>query len=120
MGCRVKRSFAAVDIRRAPRRVRHYVGLPPEVSRGRDARTRLPDAAAVVLEEADGAFYLFRFDRDGNELNDTWHMTRDDAEAQIAYEFQDAIGEWSSVPDELTDLGGFVRLQLGAAKGRDA
>ena len=116
----MKRLFAAVDAARARQRVRHYVGLPPDVTGSRDMRTQLPNAAAVVLEEADGAFYLFRFDRDGNELSDTWHMTREDAEAQATYEFQDALGKWSVVPDELADLQSFVRSQLGVRRGRDA
>lgn len=109
----MKRWFAKVDARRNPRTVGHYVGLPPQLPGGTDGRVRLPDAAAVVLEEEDdGSCYVFRFDDSGTELSDTWHENRELANRQVAYEFRDTLGEWSVVPDELTDLEGFVRRQI--------
>lgn len=118
----MRRWFAKVDAGRNPHSVGHHVGLPPQLSGGTDLRVRLPDAAAVVLEEEDGGnCYVFRFDSTGTELNDTWHESREDANAQIAFEFGDTLGEWSSVPDGLADLAGFVRSHLARVRrGSDA
>ncbi len=55
-------------------KVKHYEGLPPELTNGEDARTQFGSAAFLVIEAMKDGVFLFRYDRSGECVGDTWHM----------------------------------------------
>lgn len=57
----------------------------------------IPRPETVEIQETDGAFYLFRLDRAGKQLADTWHRTLDEAKAQAELEYAVAAGEWTDM-----------------------
>ena len=76
---------------------KHYHGLPPELTGGRDGRVELPGASFLVLSGAPGGFYLFRYTEAGTLVGDTWHEDEADALEQVAFEFTLASA-WIDVP----------------------
>jgi hypothetical protein len=65
--------------------VRHYNGGNP-----------FPPTAELKIMRYEGTsgFYLLHFDIDGNELNDTYHDSLEDALHQAEYEFRIEPSEW--------------------------
>ena len=61
------------ELRNVPN-VRHYAGLPPELTEGEDIRKELPSAVLAIIEEAPDGIFLKRYDRQGRCVGDTWHM----------------------------------------------
>jgi hypothetical protein len=94
---RVAREIAFVG-KIAELRTRHAIGLPdgPQVE--------MPTAEILVLEEdPKGTAMLFRYTGNGQDAGDTWHQTVDDAKAQAAWEYENALGMWVKVPDGTED-----------------
>ena len=58
---------------------------------------RIPDPIAVEIIKEDGAFFLFRLDKGGVCLADTWHQTLDEAKAQAKLEYGVDGGDWVEV-----------------------
>ena len=54
-----------------------------------------PEPTCVVVEEQEGAFYLFRYSSDGECVADTWHLTVDEAKAQAEFEYGIKEGDWT-------------------------
>jgi hypothetical protein len=106
------RLFALVGDTSDLQRVKHLQGLPPEFTQGEDYREALPLARVVVLEGKEGSVTLNRFTTGGIPVSDTWHQTVEDAKFQADYEYGDALGEWNSVPSEVSDA---VDYALAAA-----
>jgi hypothetical protein len=88
-------------------KVKHYRGLPPELTGGKDLRERLDVPALVVIEEKPDGVFLFRFTADGRVVGDTWHMTVDEAQQQSRFEFADLLCNWKPVPDDVEDVVAF-------------
>ena len=92
--------------------VKHFVGLPPEVSGGNNARLQMgPPAFLVIDETADGVF-LYRYDADGKCVGDTWHINIDDAKHQADYEYEGLMQEWQNVPLNVKDIVAFGLAHL--------
>jgi hypothetical protein len=73
---------------RPTERTRHFRGgeLQPPPARLQIARYR-----------DDPGFYLLYFDAEGEEQNDTYHLTLDDALHQAQFEFNVAPDDWRAV-----------------------
>jgi hypothetical protein len=88
--------------------VRHYWGLPPELTSGEDLREKMPFPAVLLIEtDPDGAL-LFRFTADGQVVGDTWHKTIEDAQHQATCEYENLVSDWIAVPPEVEDVVAFV------------
>jgi len=88
-------------------KVKHYRGLPPELTDGKDLREEMQAPALVAIEEKPDGVFLFRFTADGQVVGDTWHMTVEEAQQQARFEFPNLLSEWKSVPDDVDDLIAF-------------
>jgi len=97
------RQFALISELRVEPRVKHYQGLPPDLTQGKDHRNKLPLPRVIVLEGEAGSVTLNRFTADATPVGDTWHQTVDDAKHQAEYEYGDALGAWIEVPIEASD-----------------
>lgn len=84
-------------------KVKHFRGLPPELTGGSDQREVMQTAALVTIEEKPDGVFLFRFTADGQIVGDTWHMTVDEAKQQAKFEYNDALTAWIPVPAEVED-----------------
>ncbi|MBK9715093.1 MAG: hypothetical protein IPO81_27970 [Kouleothrix sp.] len=83
--------------------MKHYQGLPPDPTQGKDHRNKFPLPHVIVLEGEEGNVTLNRFTANGVPVGDTWHQTVDDAKHQAEYEYGDALGTWLEVPIEVSD-----------------
>lgn len=84
-------------------KVRHYKGLPPQLTGGADSREQLAVPILLLIEqEADGAS-LYRYDADGRIVGDTFHETLDDARRQAHLEYGKQPADWEPVPDNVED-----------------
>lgn len=103
------RLVALVRKTKEPPRVRHFEGMPPEISGERkDSRKLLPWPRVLMLEENSDGIFLFRLGEDGGNVGDTWHTSIEDAKAQAEYEYGDGLGEWKQMPPEITDPVAFA------------
>jgi hypothetical protein len=91
-------------------KVKHYVGLPPTLTGGKDTRRVLGNAHFLMIEEKQDGIFLYRYGADGGIVGDTWHANVDDAKHQASYEFGISSKEWAEVPGELEDITALVRL----------
>jgi len=82
-------------------RVKHYLGPPPELSGGHDARVPMASAAYLVIDETGDGVFLHRFSKENVEVGDTWHKTVEDAKEQAHFEYGDALGSWEPFADDL-------------------
>jgi hypothetical protein len=101
-------------LRKGSTRVRHYIGLPPELTRAEAGRTLLPQASVLVLEpdpDAGGAMMLFRYTGEGEFAGDTWHECIEDAKHQAAFEYGDSVGEWIEIPAGVEEALGYALAQ---------
>lgn len=101
------RMTAKVTGHLAEPKVKHYRGLPPELTGGKDLREQLEAPALVAIEEKPDGVFLFRFTADGQVVGDTWHMTLEEAQQQAQFEFGDLLSDWRSVPADVEDLVAF-------------
>jgi hypothetical protein len=100
LGARVVRATGAT---------KHYQGLPPELTPGRDTRIQLPTADMVILvfeDETPGDCYLYRYTRDGKSVGDTWHPSAAEAREQASFEFE--ITAWREVPTDVVNAVSFI------------
>jgi hypothetical protein len=106
------RQFAYIAPVEQDLRVKHYSGFPPEVSGGEDHGAQMGRPRVLVLEERPDGIFLFRLGAKGADCGDTWHMNVEDARAQAVYEYQNALGEWQSIPDSADDARGYALARL--------
>ncbi len=96
-------------------KVKHYLGLPPELTGGYDTRQEMGSPAYLVIEAKPDGISLYRYDNEGNCVGDTWHMNVDDAKYQAEYEYGNLVGEWQEVPVEVEDASAFGLARLEEA-----
>ncbi len=102
--------FAVLGERSPELPPRQFVGLPPALTGGVDRRRALPHASVLVLvRDTNGSIPLYRCTSDGGFAGDTWHPDVAQAKEQPAFEYGTAVGDWRTVPDDITDLEVFVR-----------
>jgi hypothetical protein len=85
-------------------KVKHYAGLPPTLTGGKDIRKELGGACFLVIEEDPDGVFLYRYGARGEFVGDTWHMNLDDAKHQASYEYGDSVKGWADVPAEIEDV----------------
>ncbi len=88
-------------------RVKHFHGLPPELTDGKDQRQQLQWPDLLVIESKPDGIFLFRFTADRKIVGDTWHSTIDEAKNQASFEFKNLLSEWKLVPDDVEDAIAF-------------
>lgn len=95
------------------RNVRHFVGLPPELTGGIDSRREMgPALFLAIYAKADGIF-LYRYDEKGNCVGDTWHQNVEDAKYQATFEYGERVGAWIGVSPDVEDV-----ITFGLAQAR--
>ena len=77
---------------------KHYRGLPPAITGGKDQRELMKAPVLIAIEEKSDGVFLLRFGADGQLVGDTWHMTVEEAKQQARFEFGDLL-QWKAVPD---------------------
>lgn len=90
------------------RQPKHFVGLPPELTEGKDTRQRLALPRVLLVEARTDGVFLFRFTDDGGFGGDTWHGSIEEAKQQAQYEYGTMADEWREVPDEITNVVAFA------------
>jgi hypothetical protein len=88
-------------------KVRHYRGLPPQLSEA-DNREEMAKAAILSIEVEDDGVFLYRFAADGAFAGDTWHQTMEEAQEQAKFEFGNAISNWIAIPPDEKDVVAFA------------
>lgn len=103
------RKLAAIikKLARGPR-VKHFSGIPPEVTQGVDKRSLLGEPDLLLLEEKEDGCYILRLRRDGTVITDTWHKTLEEAISQAEFEYGDRLGKWKAVPLGVEDVARYV------------
>lgn len=101
------RMIAKITGRLAEPNVKHYHGLPPELTAGHDLREQMEAPALVLIEEKLDGVFLFRFTADGQVVGDTWHMTVEEAKQQAHFEFPELLSGWKSVPVDMENVVAF-------------
>lgn len=95
-------------------KVKHFTGLPPALTGGKDTRQELGGAHFLVIEENPDGTFLYRYGIGGKCVGDTWHMNVDDAKHQASYEFGESVQEWADVPPEVEDVVAFGLSRLAS------
>src|SRR6267378_6616824 len=78
--------------------VKHYRGMPPELTGGKDTRQEMGPADSLMIEEMSDGVFLYRFDSKGECVGDTWHLNLEDAKCQASYEFEGVVLNWTEEP----------------------
>jgi hypothetical protein len=104
------RLWATISNRSGASKVKHYVGLPPALTGGKDTRQQLGHARFLVIEETSSGIFLYRFGAHGGIVGDTWHANVDDAKHQASYEYGHSLNDWANVPAEVEDITAIVRM----------
>ena len=113
------RLFAIVHAQVLHPRVRHRLGLPPELTEGADDAQLLPQPHVLVIEEeSQGSVFLYRMTQRGEPGGDTWHQSVEDAKDQAVYEYGDAVGAWNEIPADVPDAREFA-VAATRTKGRE-
>jgi hypothetical protein len=87
---------------------RNFVGVPPMKPGEPDRPGRLPIPLVIaILTKPDGIF-LERFDETGADAGDSWHQSIEEAKEQALEEYGEAIGAWTSVPEDENDPVAFA------------
>ncbi|HWF62077.1 MAG TPA: hypothetical protein VN666_17465 [Nitrospira sp.] len=98
---------AKITGRLAEPHVKHYYGLPLELTAGHDLREQMEAPALVLIEEKSDGVFLFRFSADGQVVGDTWHMMVEEAKQQAYFEFPELLSGWKSVPADVENVVAF-------------
>ncbi len=51
---------------------------------------------------------LYRYTAQGEFAGDTWHQTLEDAKAQAAAEYGEALSDWQDIPDGVSDAEAYA------------
>jgi hypothetical protein len=90
--------------------VKHYQGLPPEVTGGADTRLELGPAAFLATEEKPDGVFLYRYDAKGACVGDTWHKSLNEAKSQAAHEYGVFVHGWHYLQPEVKSVFEFWTL----------
>ena len=100
---KLTRTMALIGPLAAERRTAHTTGYPLDPSK----MLPVADVVLLVVGKEEGAM-LFRYTAHGDFGGDTFHQNAEEALEQAAFEYGDALGEWLTVPDEITDPHAFA------------
>lgn len=82
--------------------IRHWTRLPSGENR------QFGRPAVLILEHLPEGFFLFRYDRQGREVGDTWHEDEAAGRRAAASEYGEALGDWTPVPAGTEDVVGYA------------
>jgi len=111
-----RRCFARILETNTEPSVRHFIGVPLELTGGKDARVQLPSAKLLIVEQKDEGYFFFRYANDRSFAGDTWHMRYENAIEQAVFEFKESLGEWITIPDDETDAVAYAYEQCMRTK----
>jgi hypothetical protein len=57
----------------------------------------VPPTEWVEISQESSGIYLYHFDKGGNCIADTWHMTIDEAKDQANFDFGILAGDWREI-----------------------
>lgn len=97
------RCLALVGPLEGERRVTQTAGFPIDASKLLPS----PDVILLIAGPDPGAM-LFRYTAHGEFGGDTWHESLDTAREQVQFEYEDAIGEWVHVPQDVDDAHAYA------------
>jgi hypothetical protein len=97
------RLVALVGVMTHERRAAHTSGFPLEPEK----MLPVADVVLIVPDGEEGAM-LFRYTAHGDFGGDTPHASVGEALEQATFEYDDALGAWVEVPDEITDAHAFA------------
>jgi hypothetical protein len=89
-------------------KVKHYWGMPKELTDGVDTRILMDWPSILLIEAQPNECLLYRYTSEGACVGDTWHQNLDDAKHQATYEFPNLISDWREVPDDVEDAVAFA------------
>lgn len=82
--------------------IRNVTGATTHTVATADGPAACPAPSYVVIEEQEGAFYLFRYTREGHCIADTWHLSVEEAKAQAEFEYGIEEADWSEITEYLS------------------
>ena len=102
-------------------RVKHYRGLPPELTKGKDSREEMMLPVFLLLDEkpSEGVF-LFRYDAQGNCVGDTWHQNVAEAKEQARFEYESVLSKWIEIPTEVQSIQQILEFGFRAFPRNDS
>lgn len=103
------RCLALVGPLAGERRITQTTGFPIDSSQVLPA----PDVVLMIAGPEPGAM-LFRYTATGEFGGDTWHPTLESAGEQATYEYENALGDWVHVPEDVEDAHGYAILYAAA------
>ena len=106
------RSFAVLSDKILPLKVNQFLGMPPQLTGGKEERRARGFALFLVIEKKPEGFFLYRFDENGECVGDTWHVNEEDAKEQADYEYGKGASNWSRIPENIDDVVEFVRAWI--------
>jgi hypothetical protein len=106
------RSFAVLPDKITPLKTNQFLGLPPELTDGKDERQARGFARFLLIEEKPEGFFLYRFDKTGKCVGDTWHVSEEEAQEQADYEYGEGAKSWSSIPENIADIVKFALAHI--------
>lgn len=92
------RLLALVGALAGERRAAHTAGHPLDPAK----MLPLADVVLLVADQEPGAM-LFRYTAHGEFGGDTWHPSAADAREQAAEEYDQALGPWVELSEQVTD-----------------
>jgi hypothetical protein len=106
------RSFAILPENISPLKVNQFLGLPPGLTGGEDQRQARGYASFLVIEDTPDGFFLYRYDRSGECVGDTWHGNEEEAKEQADYEYGDGVSSWTNIPEGVDDVVKFALAHM--------
>ena len=79
-------------------RIRKVTGATTHAVATQNGPLPCPVPSYVVIEEQDGAFYLFRYTEEGACIADTWHLSIEEAKNQAEFEYEIRDNDWFEWP----------------------
>lgn len=101
---RVVRRLALIGPLAGERRTVHTTGFPIDATQ----LLPLPDVVLLIVDREPGATMLFRYTAHGEFSGDTLHTSLEEALEQASFEYEDALGEWIEVPNDIVDAHVFA------------
>ena len=97
------RSLALVGLLAGERRVTQTAGFPMDPSQMLPA----PDVV-LLIGDADPGAMLFRYTAYSAFGGDTWHASVESAREQAVDEYDEALGAWVDVPEDVQDAHSYA------------
>lgn len=84
-------------------KVKHYIGIPPNLSSDIDTRRAMNRPYIVIIVIDDDGVVVYRFDVNKKCVGDTWHIDKDEALNQAKYEFDLLENDWHLLAEHTND-----------------